>query len=196
MRTVRTEPPEVMPAGATLAPPSARYARSFTAALAEGFRRGNRPRAVTAEIRRARYDFAGYLAQRRDQAARIVLPDGRLVPSVPVSLHWLVAGEEFLGELSFRHRLSPELRLSGGHMGYGIRPARRGRGFGKRLLALGLALARDRGLSRVLLTCHDGNHASARVIEANGGALEDVIEDIFGGGPLRRYWIDLDGTGA
>ncbi|MFW5678817.1 MAG: GNAT family N-acetyltransferase [Pseudomonadota bacterium] len=187
---------DVTPAGAILTAPSARFAASFAEALAEGFRRGNRAAASTAEIRRARGDFRAYRAQRLEQAARIVLPDGRRVPPVPVSLHWLVAGEEFLGELSFRHRLCPELRLSGGHMGYGIRPSRRGRGFAKRLLALGLDLARAKGLPQALLTCHDDNRASARVIEANGGVLEDVIDDIFGGGPLRRYWIDLGGAGA
>jgi predicted acetyltransferase len=33
--------------------------------------------------------------------------------------------------------------------------------------------------------------ASARVIEANGGELENVIDDPAGHGPLRRYWITL-----
>ncbi len=110
---------------------------------------------------------------------------------VPVSLHWLVVDATFVGELSFRHVLNDYLRLSGGHMGYGIRPSLRGRGFGKRLLALGKEAAARRGLTRLLITCHDDNIASARVIEANGGVLEDIVDDIFGGGPLRRYWIEL-----
>jgi predicted acetyltransferase len=67
-----------------------------------------------------------------------------------------------------------------------------GRGFGTRLLALGKDEARGKGLSALLITCHDDNPASARVIEANGGVLEDIVDDIFGGGPLRRYWIALD----
>ena len=43
----------------------------------------------------------------------------------------------------------------------------------------------------MLVTCLDDNIASARIIEANGGKLENVIDDPAGRGPLRRYWIAL-----
>jgi predicted acetyltransferase len=43
----------------------------------------------------------------------------------------------------------------------------------------------------VLLTCDDRNLASARIIEANGGRLENVVADPAGRGALRRYWISL-----
>jgi predicted acetyltransferase len=46
-------------------------------------------------------------------------------------------------------------------------------------------------LARVLATRLEDNLASARIIEANGGALENVIEDPAGQGPLRRFWIAL-----
>jgi predicted acetyltransferase len=36
----------------------------------------------------------------------------------------------------------------------------------------------------VLVTCLQVNVASARIIEANGGALENVIEDPAGRGPF------------
>jgi predicted acetyltransferase len=41
------------------------------------------------------------------------------------------------------------------------------------------------GLTRVLLTCDDGNLGSSHVIEANAGVLESNSDGI------RRYWIDL-----
>jgi predicted acetyltransferase len=176
---------------ACLAPPSARWRPSFTAALKEGFRRGNRPPLRSREIARVERDFDAYLATRLAQTGDIILPGGKRVPAVPSSLHWLVAGDVFIGEMSFRHTLNDHLRLSGGHIGYGIRPSLEGRGFGKRLLALGKDEARRLGLERLLVTCHDDNPASARVIEANGGVIEDIVDDIFGGGPLRRYWIEL-----
>lgn len=176
---------------AALVPPDRRYGPSFVEALREGFRRGNRPRLRPREVAAVERDLDAYLALRLRQTGDIVLPGGRRVPAVPCSLHWLVAGETFIGEMSFRHVLNDYLRLSGGHIGYGIRPHFEGRGFGKRLLALGKAEARKKGLTRLLLTCHEANPASAGIIEANGGRLEDVVQDIFGGGPLRRYWIDL-----
>jgi predicted acetyltransferase len=43
----------------------------------------------------------------------------------------------------------------------------------------------------VLVTCLEDNLASARISEANGGELENVIADPAGRGRLRRYWIAL-----
>lgn len=179
------------PDAARLVAPSERWRASFVAALKEGFRRGNRAAMTGREIAAVERDFAGFLADRVRQTGSIVLPSGKRVKSVPFSLHWLVEGEVFVGEMSFRHELNDYLRLSGGHIGYGIRPSLRGRGFGKRLLALGKVRAQAQGLGALLVTCHDDNPASARIIEANGGELEDIVDDIFGGGPLRRYWIRL-----
>jgi catechol 2,3-dioxygenase-like lactoylglutathione lyase family enzyme len=44
---------------------------------------------------------------------------------------------------------------------------------------------------RALVTCLESNVASARIIEANGGVLEDARDDPAGRGKLRRYWIAL-----
>jgi len=138
-------------------------------------------------------DFAGFLAELQDRHRPIHLPDGTWIMTVPFSIHWLVLGETFVGELSFRHVLNERLLLSGGNIGYGIRPAFQRRGHGRLMLALGLEEARRRRLRRVLVTAHEWNIGSWRIIEANGGALESTIEDINGGGLLRRYWIDLGG---
>jgi predicted acetyltransferase len=121
----------------------------------------------------------------------IRLPTGELVPKVPFSIHWLVEGEEFIGEASIRHELNTWLLREGGHVGYGIRPARQRKGYGKLILALALEKCRRLGLGRVLVTCQDDNRASARVIEANGGVLKNVAADPAGRGRLRRYWISL-----
>ena len=47
---------------------------------------------------------------------------------------------------------------------------------------------------RVLLTAYTSNHASIRVIEKNGGVLENVVPHPETGGPHGRYWIDLSST--
>jgi predicted acetyltransferase len=56
------------------------------------------------------------------------------------------------------------------------------------MLRQSLVVARAGGVSRALVTCDDDNLGSRKVIEANGGVLENVVD--VDGVPLRRYWID------
>ena len=121
---------------------------------------------------------------------------GRDLPAgyVPCTSLWLVDGNEFLAEVSIRHRLTPALERFAGHIGYAVRADRWGQGLGTRLLAGALDYARETlGLSWVLLTCADGNTGSARVIEKNGGVLLDKLDDVIDGKPrvTRRYRIEL-----
>jgi predicted acetyltransferase len=176
---------------AQLLRPSTRHARSYVVALKEGFRRGAQEAISDRRIRQIEGDFAGYVAAITDQRGRIRLPNGEIVPKVPFSVLWLVEGDQFIGEASIRHELNAYLMQEGGHVGYGIRPSRQRQGYGRLILALTLEECRAVGLERVLVTCLQDNVASARIIEANGGQLENVIPDPAGRGPLRRYWISL-----
>ena len=98
--------------------------------------------------------------------------------------------QRLAGALSIRHMLNDALLKTGGHIGYGIRPSCRGKGWAPYMLALGLEEAKKMGLERVLITCLDTNLASAATIEACGGILDNKIPD--GEGALnRRYWISL-----
>jgi predicted acetyltransferase len=176
---------------ARLVAPALRYRQSFLEALREGFRRGNQPMVDEARIREIERDFPGYLREITDPRGTIRLPNGEVVAKVPFSIRWLVEGDEFVGEASIRHELNDWLTRSGGHIGYGIRPSRQRQGYGRRILALALEECRRLGIDRALVTCDDENVASARIIEANGGVLENVIDDPAGHGRLRRYWISL-----
>jgi predicted acetyltransferase len=102
---------------------------------------------------------------------------------------WVVEDEVFLGAISLRHALNDFLLRAGGHIGYGIRPAARGRGLATWALRSVLPEARTLGLEKVLVTCGDDNLASARTIEKAGGVLEDVRDTELG--RTRRYWIAL-----
>jgi predicted acetyltransferase len=110
---------------------------------------------------------------------------------VPMTTHWLLddAGE-VVGVGRLRHRLTPALLEDGGHIGYYVRPTHRGKGYGTEILRLLLVEARKLGIDRALLTVHSDNGASIRVIERNGGVLEDERTDPEGV-PYRRYWIAL-----
>jgi predicted acetyltransferase len=175
----------------TLAMPSIGLGRSFIAALEEGFAFGDGVTKTALEIAAIEAGLMPYLAALNAQGGIFTLPNGTAVERMPHSLLWLSDGTEFLGTFNIRYRLSPALRRRGGHIGYAIRPARRGQGLATFGLRLALDHVRAAGFGRVLLTCADTNLASAQVIERNGGRLDGVLPDPEHGGAFRRYWIEL-----
>lgn len=100
---------------------------------------------------------------------------------------WIAAGEEFVGYLAIRHRLTEFLLEEGGHIGYSVRPSRRREGHATRALVLALGEARALGIDRALVTCDHDNRGSRLTIERAGGVLEDRRGDKL------RYWFDLTG---
>lgn len=137
-------------------------------------------------------DFGALLARLRDFAAGIDIPAGY----VPSSTYWLVEGEELLGVSSLRHYLSDELQECGGHIGLGIRPAWRGRGLGRVLLAMTIREARKIGIKDVLIHCYRSNEASARMILCNGGLLQSEISIGAAGDVIQRYVVPAPGASA
>jgi predicted acetyltransferase len=109
---------------------------------------------------------------------------------VPCTHLWFVDGEEYIGRLAIRHSLTDWLRRIGGHIGYEVRPTARRQGHATRMLGLALPVAASLGIDPALVTCDVANTASRRVIEANGGRLEEVGE-----GKLR-FWVPTGGTGT
>jgi predicted acetyltransferase len=142
-------------------------------------------------------DPEAYLRHRNQYATGTDLPPDR----VPETTFWLVTGEggfpgpvapQVLAVSGLRHWLTPQLTDIGGHIGYAVRPGARRQGIGTALLARTLIEARKHGLARVLVTCDVTNIGSARIIQHNGGVLED--ERIVPGHqvPVTRYWIALE----
>lgn len=104
---------------------------------------------------------------------------------------WLVDDERdyFIGEISIRHRLNDALRILGGHVGYCVRKGEWGRGCGTQMLAMALNTVKALGIDRPLITCHDSNIASARVMEKNGFVLEKKVD--VNGELIRHYRKNL-----
>lgn len=96
-----------------------------------------------------------------------------------------------VGRVSIRHTLNDQLLQDGGHVGYGVVPSERRKGFAREILRLTLPIAKSLGLERILLTCDDDNEGSSRVIEAHGGILENKVIAPGMRVAKRRYWIDL-----
>ncbi|WP_239491040.1 GNAT family N-acetyltransferase [Luteitalea sp. TBR-22] len=113
------------------------------------------------------------------------------VGQVPSTFLFAFVGRRVVGRVSLRHELTPALERVAGHIGYAVVPEFRRRGYATEMLRQALDLARMQlGLSRVLVTCDDDNIGSIRVIEKNGGVLENIIEGTELRAPKRRYWID------
>ncbi|MBE6012351.1 GNAT family N-acetyltransferase [Anaeropeptidivorans aminofermentans] len=97
---------------------------------------------------------------------------------------------KIIGTIQLRHELDADLEKHGGHIGYGIRPSERKKGYGNKQLQLILEKAREIGLDKVMISCNKTNMASAKVIMKNGGLLtyEGPDEEY---GIIQIYWINL-----
>lgn len=168
-----------------LVSPSKKYQAAFIA-MARDFQTHGENR-YDSVLPKLETSFDLYLQRLEMQAKGIGLREG----IVPQTTLWSVLGEEVIGVIRIRHRLTPHLEQVGGHIGYQIRPGWRRRGLGTRQLALALVVVGEWGWKRVLITCDDDNIGSARIIEANGGALWDVINVPGEPKPIRRYWVRL-----
>lgn len=100
---------------------------------------------------------------------------------------------KLVGMINLRWNLNEWMQQFGGHIGYGIRPTERRKGYNKISLYLCLLKAKEFGIDRVLLTADDNNQGSVKTIKALGGILENKIlnyndENIL----MGRYWINVD----
>ncbi len=130
--------------------------------------------------------FAEYCHVLRNQA------EGRdLRGFVPNSYMGAFIEGRCIGRASIRHELNEVLCESGGHIGYGVIPTERGKGYARHILRLSLDYLKAKGLNRALVTCSDDNIASIRTIEGNGGVLEDKVASDGSTVMTRRYWFDL-----
>ncbi len=109
---------------------------------------------------------------------------------VPSTMLFAVVGDRIVGTIQIRHKLNDFLLGFGGHIGYGVRPCERRKGYASEMLAQALRMCGERGIERALVTCDKENVASARTILKNGGVLENEVTE-ENGTTLQRYWIDI-----
>jgi predicted acetyltransferase len=178
--------------------PTLEHLPGYVAALERGWSADSmRAQAAAQELEEIRENASAFVDGMTDREARgepIVLPDGSLVPRLPGFRRWLWDGE-FCGSIGLRWQpgtaaLPPHCL---GHIGYAVVPWKQRRGYARRALSLMLPLARAEGLPFVEITTDPVNHASQRVIVANGGQLveEFVMPPNYGREKGLRYRIDL-----
>ena len=112
---------------------------------------------------------------------------------VPSYDYFAVDDDKLIGIVHIRIRLTEMLIRFGGHIGYAVNPTYWGKGYGTKILKLVLETYKDLiEEDRILITCDDDNVGSYKIIEANGGVLENKVENEADGEIFltRRYWID------
>ena len=100
--------------------------------------------------------------------------------------------KKIVGMIDIRHELSTEfLRNYGGHIGYGVRPTERRKGYVTQMLKQALEFSKNElGLNEVMLSCDKENEGSRKTIVNVGGRLErEYIAD--DGENVQIYWIKL-----
>jgi len=177
--------------------PAEAYLPSYIAALERGWSPDPVRGAIAAreelqEIAVDRQRFLSLMQDREAKGAPVTLPDGSTVPRLPGYTRWLWDGE-FCGEINFRWQpgttgLPPHCL---GHIGYGVVPWKRSKGYAKQALNRFLQEVREEGLPFIEITTDTTNVASQRAIVANDGVLvEEFIKPMqHGGKPGLRFRI-------
>jgi predicted acetyltransferase len=168
-----------------LVEPSIKYRDSYLASMQDGSTTMSEQKKDGVRVELIDKDFAAFVDSLNARREGKGLPEG----FVPDSKYWLIDKGEYIGSVSIRHSLTPHLLEIGGHIGYSIRPSMRRMGYGKKILELALPKAKALGIDRILLTCDETNEGSRKIIEANGGILEDKRPNPEGGPDKLRYWI-------
>lgn len=166
-----------------LVEPSIEYQEAYLHMISEWKNTGERM--IPFVLRLNCSHFESFLEEMRNLQTGKRLEPGK----VNSSTYWLVNEEgRILGAANIRHELNQQLLTIGGHIGYGIRPSERRKGYAARLLALALDKAKALGILKVLVTCDKDNIGSARTIQRNNGILDS--EENLNGTIIQRYWID------
>jgi len=152
-------------------------------------------RAAHVELAQDAFDFlldlergepwSAYLARLESLRLGVDVPKGW----VPATFLVAEVNGQVIGRVSIRHQLNAYLADVAGHIGVGVRPGFRRRGYATAILRQSLSVAAATGLARVLVTCDANNVGAIDVIEDCGGVLENVTA---ARGSVRkcRFWVD------
>jgi len=104
---------------------------------------------------------------------------------VPQTTYWFYVNDIPVGLGKLRHRMTEKLLKDGGNIGYAIAAEFRGKGYGKKIVAMLIDEARDLNIERLLFTIQNHNTPSIAAAKANGGVIEKVTDE-------KHYiWVDV-----
>lgn len=124
-----------------------------------------------------------------DNENGINLPKGY----VSSTTFWIVDGDDYVGTINLRHKLTPFLATYGGHAGLMIRLSRRGQGYGKFAVNFILKEAHKIIPPPLLITCQETNQKSIQLFEKFPfSKMEKAEIELYGKKQtIRRYYFDL-----
>ncbi|MDD6418651.1 MAG: GNAT family N-acetyltransferase [Clostridium sp.] len=96
------------------------------------------------------------------------------------------------GLINLRHELKGKLMEVGGHIGYGIRPSERKKGYATLQLKLILDKLKELNINQALITCRENNIASKKTMEKFIGKKDTLVPSNHEGIMEYRYWIDVN----
>lgn len=113
---------------------------------------------------------------------------------VPATTYFTIreSDNKIVGMVNLRHYLNDYLKKYGGHIGYGIRPSERRKGYAKIQLYLTLIKAHNMGIDKVMVDCISTNEGSERTIKALGGIFDEKVYEENRKVFLHNYWIDVN----
>lgn len=123
--------------------------------------------------------------------------DRNCIPSeekVPAETYFLVreSDNKIVGMINIRLCLNERLSKFAGHIGYGIRPTERRKGYNKVNLYLGLKCLKEHGVKEAFLDCEKNNPASSKTMIALGGKLKREYYSNYTKSIVQDYLIDID----
>lgn len=134
-------------------------------------------------------NYEGWLEKLEEDYVRI--PDEE---KVPARTYFLIreADNKIIGMINIRLVLNDALKKFGGHIGYGIRPSERGKGYNKINLYLGLKVCYEYGIDTVLMDADLNNPASWKTMESLGGVrVRKYYDDVNAHCTVVDYNIDV-----
>lgn len=124
--------------------------------------------------------FLEWVEKKRNWTDGIDLPEG----FVPDTTFLLCDDGKYVGVFNLRHYLNDFLRNGPGHIGYGVSPKYRGKGYATEGLRLTLLKAREMSIHEAYLSVNKDNPASLQV-QLNNGARIHHEDD-------KKYYTRID----
>ncbi len=110
------------------------------------------------------------------------------------STYWLYDEEndKIIGASNLRHYLTKRGAELWGHIGYGIRPSERRKGYAIELLKLTLEKAKEHNLDKVYLGAYTGNVGSWKTMEKLNAKFKEIVIEEETGLPIKKYSITIN----
>jgi predicted acetyltransferase len=174
-----------------LVKPSVQYKDSFIAAIREFKAEEEQYFSIVEriDVEEIEQDFAAYVEVCLSESDKPLKPKW-----VKATHSWLVEGDEVLGLINIRHDLNDNLRRTGGHIGVGVRPSQRRKGYASLMTRQALIEARKVGLTKVMFACKVENTGSQKILKSFGAVLENIVKthETDPEPTMMRWWIDLN----